>query len=260
MTSKKTYNKLLEEAQKLIKKNKFNKALPILEKAITLNPEKCDAYGILGDYYGLQGKYEEALKNHQIVIEKSPHNVLSLTSIGECLIQLGQIEEGVNNLKIVLNIDPKNYAAYNQIIFALIKEGRDFESYHYLLDALKFYPGDGKFNFLLANKIIYNREKLGIQLTSQVLRLLDIAENKGINYIVINKLRGDYYDEMQDWVNAAKHYSKCLVLKYDEEIALSYADCLNKLELYEELDEVVNAMADEGSKLAKQLIREFLNN
>ena len=119
------------------------------------------------------------------------------------------------------------------------------------------HPDDGVINFLMANKLITCHEELGVELTGVVLRYLGKAENKGIDPLGINALRGDYYFEMKEWKKAEKYFPRYLRREYNEDIALKYAATLHELQRHDDLCEVIYAMSENGSAYAKQLMNEY---
>ncbi|MDR3666972.1 MAG: tetratricopeptide repeat protein [Ignavibacteriaceae bacterium] len=248
------YYRLIREAQKMLRKGKWEKGRALIEKAISLCPDKYEGHALLGDYYGYQGDFELAIKSFRIALDKNPSDALGYCSLGQCLLKTNESEEAINNLKMAINLNPKLMEAYHFLIPELITNENQAESYKYLIDAFGYFPDDGKINFLLANKLIYCSDDLGIQLTDEVLKYLNKAENTGIDLVGINSLRGDYYYKLKDWENAAKYFSKSLVRKYEEDIALKYADCLCELEDYDLLYDLISEMSKDGSEIAKQLM------
>ena len=257
MNTEKKYYSLISEASKMLRKNKLEKGHTLLKEAVVLFPDKYEAYGLLGDYYGFKEDFTLSLRNHEIALEKNPASAIACLSVGKCLLLTGSKMEAINCLKQAINIDPKIKESYHLLIPALIENELQSDAYGYLIDAINLHPDDGVINFLMANKIIHCHDELGVKLTNIVLKYLDKAENKGISSVIINSLRGDYYYQKQDWKNAEKYLSKCLSLEYDDDIALMYAATLHELKKYDDLCELVNTMDEQGSEYAKQLMEEY---
>lgn len=255
----KKYSRLTTKAEKMIFGKKLKKALPLIQEAIDLLPDKWEAYVYLGNYYGNQGDYESAIQWNKTALVKFPGAAIAHFNIAQCLIRMDNKKDGIANLKMCVNLDPTIKEAYRMLIYELINEGHQ-DAYAYLIEAIGHHPDDGVINFLLANKLITNRENLGVKLTTEVLKYLDKAENKGIDADAVNGLRGGYYYQQKDWDNAAKYYSRSLENRYDEDLALRYADCLHKLGYYDQSCTVISEMGKRGNQDAKQLIEKYPEN
>ncbi len=252
------YYRLLNDAAKMLSKRKLEKAYTIIQNARSVDSTKYEAYSLLGDYYGYKQEYEKSLKNHLMALAIEPKSAVTCHNIGLCMLLLGNKKEGINNLKMAINLDPILVESYRLIIPLLIEEERYVEADGYLFEALKYHPNDGTLNFLMANKIINRDKKTYILLSRTVLKYLDRAESKGVCSIAINRLRGDYYYQQQDWKNAEKYLRKSLITEYDEDTAILLATTLHELNLYDDLAEVLYAMSKQGSEIAKQLIDKYL--
>jgi tetratricopeptide (TPR) repeat protein len=257
MNDEKKYYTLLKEGQNLIRAGKYDKGHTIIGKAIKLCPDKCEAYGLLGDLYGSEGKYDLAIESHKINLNINPDTSIGHYSLGQCFWLTGFKNDAIDNLKIAINLDPKNHEAYRLIIEILISEGQHIDAYDWLIDAKKHYPDDGIINYMHALILIFNSEKVGVKLSNTVLGYLDKAENRGVNPVGVNKLRGMFYYQLSNWFLAAKFYSKSLVREYQEDSALCYIECLFHLKYYDECRDLISEMCERGSETAKELIQKY---
>ena len=98
----------------------FAKRIPILEKAIKIDPINSIAYNNLGHAQNETGKYEEAYINCTKAIELNPKNDYAYTNRGLVLIKLKKYEEGIIECNKAIEINPKNEYAYSNRGNALI--------------------------------------------------------------------------------------------------------------------------------------------
>ncbi|MDP3150350.1 MAG: hypothetical protein Q8N83_14605 [Ignavibacteria bacterium] len=168
-TNENKYSSLMTKAEKLIGNNKLEKALPLIEEAITLLSKRWEAYVMLGNYYGNKGDYETAIQWNKTALVKFPGAAIAHFNIAQSLLRMGNKEDGMNNLKMCVNLDPTIKEAYRMLKYELINEGHQ-DAYGYLIEAIGHHPDDGVINFLLATKLITNREELGVKLTNEVLK------------------------------------------------------------------------------------------
>ncbi|WP_282134377.1 tetratricopeptide repeat protein [Seonamhaeicola maritimus] len=64
----------IDRAQDLIKKNQFEQAEQILVEYVNGNPNDIQATELLGDAYGHQKKWDEAIEQYKKLVESSPQN------------------------------------------------------------------------------------------------------------------------------------------------------------------------------------------
>jgi Tfp pilus assembly protein PilF len=73
MTNEMKFYSLLKRVQKLFHKGKLKEGRLIIEKAISLCPDKYECRALLGDYYGYKGDYDSALQSHRTALAKNPN-------------------------------------------------------------------------------------------------------------------------------------------------------------------------------------------
>lgn len=100
--TKPTAEELFLKAEKLEEQGKFKEAIPILNKAIRMNPDFLGAYINRGADYSVLGNYTEAIKNYKIVLKKDPVNQLALLNIGNNYKRLNKYQEAVNYYNEIL--------------------------------------------------------------------------------------------------------------------------------------------------------------
>lgn len=70
-------------------KNNIEKATPLLERAIQLNPKRKDALKDLGVAYGMSQKYEDAIRVLQMALTADPYDKQTLINLGVSYQQIG---------------------------------------------------------------------------------------------------------------------------------------------------------------------------
>jgi len=90
---------------------KFDKILPMLEKALELEPESPDILSELSDYFLRKGDVVKAEKYAIESLQCQPENVAGLVSMGNVLIRRGQLNDARDHAIWALRQDPENNGA-----------------------------------------------------------------------------------------------------------------------------------------------------
>ena len=250
MNIEKRYEGLIRQAEKLNDKGKTEKAFSLINKAIDLSPEKHVAHVLLGDYHAEKQEEEMALKSYETALALNPNCAIANFQMGQYLSKHGSLQEALNYFKTSINIDPTHPEPFLFLICELITDGQSRLAYEFLLDALHHHPRNGKFNYLYAVLLILDSDKIGVKPTNEVLKHLDIAENKGISYASINGLRGEYFYQLEQWETAIKYLLKSLKAENDEDNAFKLAVCYYQCQKYHEMLHTIYVMKEKGSEFA----------
>ena len=92
-------SKLINDAKKLIKKEKYKRAISKLEKAMRDEPDNADIYNYLGFAHRKSGNYEESGTHYQKALSLDPNHKLALEYQGELFLEMGQITKAKANLE-----------------------------------------------------------------------------------------------------------------------------------------------------------------
>lgn len=98
----------LKEAQSLIEKKEFDKAVPLLMKVVTSNPKNADAFNYLGYSYRQLGKQDEALKNYQMALSIDPAHKGANEYLGELYIEKGELPKAQEQLMVLEKLCPSD--------------------------------------------------------------------------------------------------------------------------------------------------------
>jgi adenylate cyclase len=95
-------------ASSLASVGRVMEAIPIMQKAIRLNPiGSSDAYIMLGTYYYMTDRFEEAVSAHKQALLRSPDNLLAHVALAGAYMVMGREKEARAEAAEVLRINPK---------------------------------------------------------------------------------------------------------------------------------------------------------
>jgi Tfp pilus assembly protein PilF len=136
---------LLTEARELIKADKFQEALPVLESALKYdpNPNSASVHQNLGVLYQKLGSPEKAAVQYQEALKLRPTMYACTLNLGQCFLAMGENNEAVKSFKqyVKLQPDSPHVPAVKQMIASLVnlknEGGRDVDGKDYLESAEK---------------------------------------------------------------------------------------------------------------------------
>ena len=100
-------SKLINDAKKLIKKEKYKRAINKLEKAMRDEPDNADIYNYLGFAHRKSGNYEESGTHYQKALSLDPNHKLALEYQGELFLTLNDLVSAQANLAQLANLCPR---------------------------------------------------------------------------------------------------------------------------------------------------------
>ena len=86
------------EAYRLIEKERYAQAEPLLNKALAKDARNADAYNLLGYSARRQGRFEEALRHYQSALSIDPEHKGAHEYMGEAYLELGQPDKAREHL------------------------------------------------------------------------------------------------------------------------------------------------------------------
>jgi tetratricopeptide (TPR) repeat protein len=110
--SKEIYS-LMSTARSNFKKNKYEKAIEVLDKIINLNSSEADAWNLKGDCFRKIDDYKRALSCYSRAVELDPKNTEYLNNKASLLANNDHIDEALIIYDQVLNIDSNNVRAWH---------------------------------------------------------------------------------------------------------------------------------------------------
>ena len=100
-------SKLINDAKKLIKKEKYKRAISKLEKAMRDEPDNADIYNYLGFAHRKSGNYEKSGTHYQKALSLDPSHKLALEYQGELFLTLNDLVSAQANLAQLANLCPQ---------------------------------------------------------------------------------------------------------------------------------------------------------
>jgi protein O-mannosyl-transferase len=142
----------------LVNHNKFNEAIPILEKAIKYKNNFAPPYNVLGLIYDGQGKSNEALILFQKAIEIDPTYGDAYNNLGIYYATAGRYGEAVAMFQKAVKFNPTSQN-YNNLGLALAKQGNLNQAIDMLREAIKVDPGNLGAREMLKNFLAQKQER-----------------------------------------------------------------------------------------------------
>ena len=102
---------LLEAGYLLMQMGKNREAFDVFTGVAALVPHSDVPCVALGNLFFGQGKFEQALKEHERALKRDPTSALAQAHIGEVLFFQKKIDEGVAALQKAIDMDPKGLPA-----------------------------------------------------------------------------------------------------------------------------------------------------
>ena len=91
-------SKLINDAKKLIKKDKYERAIKKLEKANKEEPDNADVYNYLGFAHRKIGDYDNSKTYYKKALSIQPDHKLALEYQGELFLRLDDVQSAQSNL------------------------------------------------------------------------------------------------------------------------------------------------------------------
>ena len=189
----------------LFKEGKIDKAVSVLEKAISRNPHRADLYTSLASLYEKNGNPKKAIEALKRGIAKNPKNKALTMSLVMLLDNLGEKQAAVKYAREILKVDPDYVPALNYIGYTFAEQGIHLEEAEKLLKrAVKLVPKDG---FVLDSLgWLYFRKKEFNKAYSYLKKARSLVPQDPI----ISEHMGDLYLARQEFKKAAREYSFAL--------------------------------------------------
>ena len=95
---------------------KYEEAIKSYDKVLEIDPDSLYVCNSKGSALNYLGKYEEAVKSYDRALEIDPNIIVAWYNRGLSLSNLGKYEEAIKSYDKVLEIDPCNTNAADQIL------------------------------------------------------------------------------------------------------------------------------------------------
>jgi Tfp pilus assembly protein PilF len=189
----------------------FAKAVPLLTKVVTADPNVIDAWFSLGNLYFREGRYRESLGHFRRALELKPDHDLAVINMAHAYRRLGEDEAAMAGYERYLQLDPKDAYVRYQVGEVFLDRGDLARAEQVFTQALELDPkvasaknalgviAHRRGDYVTADRLI--REAIGIKPDVKLARynLALIAEERGYQqtaerqYLEELKLHPDSY-------------------------------------------------------------------
>src|SRR5262249_27715694 len=115
---------IVRQAEQLFDQNKFDEAIELARRVLTMNPQSEQAYQVLGMSAFRQGRLREAIPLLVRATNLRPDLIPSQNGLGQCYFQLGELDQALYYFEKTLLLDPAHSFAHLNRALAWLKQGR----------------------------------------------------------------------------------------------------------------------------------------
>lgn len=126
------YDDLIRIAISLESEQKLDDAIQKYSQAVTVNPNRYEAYSALGDIYLRQEKYDLAIENYEKSLSLNKNQAKTAYNLANSYNKKADYPKAISNFEKVLSIQPNNYeATYNlAYIYYLVNDYTNAVKYY----------------------------------------------------------------------------------------------------------------------------------
>ena len=181
-----------------------------LKQAIELDPDRLQAYTLLGQFYGRQNRLMEAIVQFRDVLARNPKSVGAATMVGMLLEAQGHLEDAEREYGQVLSVDPRAAVASNNLAWLYVDSNRKLdEALQLARTAQQLLPDEPNVNDTLG--WIYYRKNMA----AQAVGYLETAARRAPGEPVHQYHLGMAYVQTGDWTKARDALKRAFALKPD---------------------------------------------
>lgn len=124
----------------MTKLGKPEAAVSSYRKAITLCPDSYESYNNLGDLLSKFGRNAEAITCYRAAIRLNPSFAEAYSNLGDELLKLGQVDEALADFRTAISLKPFLPTANNNMGWIEMRAGRFEHALGYFRNAIRFKP------------------------------------------------------------------------------------------------------------------------
>jgi tetratricopeptide (TPR) repeat protein len=194
---------------------KMDRAIGVVQAALTHEPENADYYLYLGSFYEELERYDEALKIFQEGLRRDDKNARLHFRIGVVYDKMGSRQDSISAIKAVLKLTPNDAEALNYLGYTYADMGINLDEAETLIQtALRMKPDDGYITDSLG-WVYFKRGQY-----TQALKWLNKAVQLVPDDPTILEHIGDVYLQMESREKALNFYRRSLKKKEKDRQAL----------------------------------------
>jgi len=191
-------------------------AKEVLQKALSTDPKKVEAYLMLSSIYEDQKEYDRAISVIKQGLEQDEKNIDLMYRLGVIFDRKGEKDLSMEHMKRILEIDPDHADALNYIGYTYAEQGiRLNEALEMIKRALKRKPNSG----YIIDSLGWVYFKKGLY--KEAREALEKAYTLVPNDPTISEHLGDLYHMMKDYHRSLDMYRKAMSLKHPEQEKIS---------------------------------------
>jgi tetratricopeptide (TPR) repeat protein len=151
--------RLLVQLSELLAQERFADAIPVMTRALELQPANARLHADLGGLYVETGRYADAIPHLQRAIALNPRIGIAHWRLGSALQMLGDTEGSVSPLEEAVSIRPDLADAHLRLALAYRDLGRRGEALQHYRKAAECTPGAGEKQLLEAQVLMMERRE-----------------------------------------------------------------------------------------------------
>jgi tetratricopeptide (TPR) repeat protein len=137
---------LINRSLEFMNAKKYQKAVDLLTRVISTNPNDATAYDDRASAYIFLGKYERAIEDENTSLAKDDRNYIGHLNRGVAFFSMGQNEKALGDFKNAHELKPQAAAALRNMGIAMAKLGNKDEATKLLSEVREIYVKTGDIN------------------------------------------------------------------------------------------------------------------
>ena len=138
-------------------RDQIERAVPLLEESLRINPNHVEALNNLGVAYRKLGRFEDALRAHERAVQLAPGSPSAHNNLGGDAHALGRFEEALSHYDAALRLDPRFAVALRNRGATLLQLGRLDEAARSVEASLEIDPGSAEAHHTLGTVLLRGR-------------------------------------------------------------------------------------------------------
>ncbi len=126
------------------KNDQLDLALPLLQRAVEIDPSYLEAQNNLALVWAKRGNYEQAVACYRRAVVLDPSQAMIWSNLGSALVELGRVEEGIDALEKAIVLRPDLASTRLHLASTLARHGRLAEAAAHLNRHLESSPHDAE--------------------------------------------------------------------------------------------------------------------
>ncbi len=147
---------MIKLAERMARAGQVNQAIAILEQAMAKGASELSIRHALGVLFGVEGRFEEAVRQFRVVLQKSPYQIATLIRLADALIRLGHYDEAEQLLREILGtgtVEPEAISLYGDL---LLQMGKVEDALRYGQTLIQLQATKAEYHLAMAKALVCN--------------------------------------------------------------------------------------------------------